>query len=129
MTGIGGNVDHSGSKTIKWDFIKIKGHYKIVQIKLYYTHGLGYTLLMSTQSYFRMEHGNKMTFTMYMKELFFKYGSIFLILYDSDTNHNLLASCHYDYITEFVGILYKCVTYPKKKESQFPREEALNMVL
>ena len=61
MTGICYNLYISGYRTIKWNFINIRGHCKTVQVNLYYMPGLGETWLMSSQAYSRMERGVKIT--------------------------------------------------------------------
>ena len=64
MTGIGVNVEISGSGIIKWNSIGIKGMFNTFQDKLYYMPILGKTILILPQSYFRVELGGNMTVTM-----------------------------------------------------------------
>ena len=71
MTGIGSNVKISGSRTIKCNFIEIKGHNETFQWKLYYVPGLDDTRFTSTRICFGMQRGGKMTNKMYIMELVF----------------------------------------------------------
>ena len=59
-----------------------------------------------------MERGIKMTVTMEFTELIFKDDSKLLVRYDAGTNVPLLYGYHNDYVAEFFGRLYKCVTDP-----------------
>ena len=72
--------------------------------------GLVETLLMSPQSYSRMECGGKMIVIMDTRELIFTYGSTLLVRCDAEKNLILLASCHDCYFAEVIGSVQKCVT-------------------
>ena len=82
MTGIGGNVKIEGYITIKWNLIDMNLYQKTYQVNWYYMPVLGETWLMLSQSYFSMERGSNITFTMDTMELIFKYGGKFIVRYD-----------------------------------------------